>query len=99
MDIIAMLSALGGFVTGGGLFALVTIRFARRQAKNKTIIEECEGLRKIIAGLYAEISTMETRLKECAVMSELVCKECTYKQFYLKMERKRNESINAKSSV
>ena len=93
------IAALLGFIGGGGLAGLMTIGFSRRKAKTETDVAEISGLCKIIEAQGKEIASLLVQKQKMADTNETVCSNCTYKQFYLKMERMRNESINAKCPV
>ena len=95
-----------GLLAGGGLGSLLSTRYVRklkkeeaRQKETESDVNEFNALRTIIDGLTEEVKFLQDRLHSQVEMSDALCKDCTYKQFYMKMEKRANEKINAKGAM
>ena len=95
-----------GLLAGGGLGSLLSTRYVRklkkeeaRQKETESDVNEFKALRTIIDGLTEEVKFLQERLHSQVEMSDALCRDCTYKQFYLKMEKQANERINAKNAM
>lgn len=89
--------ALLGFLGGGGLMSLLTLRSTRRLKNAESRLAEVDANKNTIELLNKDVQLLMKREEERIKVQDMLCATCTYKQFYLMMEKRVNERINDKA--
>lgn len=91
--IVALLGSLGV----GGLMSLLTLRSTRRLKNAESRLAEVDANKNTIELLNKDVQLLMKREEERIKVQDMLCATCTYKQFYLMMEKRVNERINGKA--
>lgn len=94
-----IISSAVGLVVGGGLTSLFTLRATRRMKNAESRLSEVDANKNTIALLSRDVELLMKREEERVKVQDMLCATCTYKQFFLKAEKRMNEFINEKAAL
>ena len=89
-----IISSAVGLVCGGGLVSLLTLRATRRLKNAESRLAEVDANKNTIDLLNRDVQLLMKREEERIKVQDMLCATCTYKQFFLKAEKRMNEIIN-----
>lgn len=98
MTIADIIQVVVSFFLGGGLSTFFSLKYLRKENKRKDLTGDFEALRNVIAGQQDEIEKLQKKLTTTATLWETYCKECSYRVFVLKQEKRLNEKITQRNS-
>lgn len=77
--------------------SLLTLRSTRRLKNAESRLAEVDANKNTIELLNKDVQLLMKREEERIKVQDMLCATCTYKQFYLMMEKRVNERINGKA--
>lgn len=77
--------------------SLLTLRSTRRLKNAESRLVEVDANKNTIDLLNKDVQLLMKREEERIKVQDMLCSTCTYKQFYLMMEKRVNERINGKN--
>lgn len=77
--------------------SLLTLRSTRRLKNAESRLAEVDANKNTIELLNKDVQLLMRREEERIKVQDMLCATCTYKQFYLMMEKRVNERINGKA--
>ena len=92
-----IISSAVGLVCGGGLVTIFTLRATRRLKNAESRLAEVDANKNTIDLLNKDVQLLMKREEERIKVQDMLCATCTYKQFFLKAEKRMNEFINEKA--
>lgn len=94
-----IISSAVGLVVGGGLQGIFTLRATRRLKNAESRLSEVDANKKTIDLLSKDVELLMKREEERVRVQDMLCSTCTYKQFFLKTEKRMHEMIKTNDLI
>lgn len=88
-----------GLVLGGGVVSLFTLRATRRLKNAESRLAEVDANKNTIDLLNKDVQLLMKREEERIKVQDMLCATCTYKQFFLKAEKRMHEMIKTNEFI